>query len=111
MKKQQQLNGEITTVDVPSELIKSTGKSRLTVAKQNDDRVDSLIAKKRAQLGLSNSAVNSKGEKKMGLDEYMRKFTSEDNASFQELHDADRERFMAKIGWMYSESEEYARLN
>ena len=47
----------------------------------------------------------------MGLDEYMRKFTSEDNASFQELHDADREKFMAKIGWMYSESEEYARIN
>ena len=78
---------------------------------QNKDQVDCLIAKKRSELGLLNSENQMKKEKKMGLDEYMRKFTSEDNASFQEIHDADRERFQAKIGWMYSESDQYVQIN
>ena len=41
----------------------------------------------------------------------MRRFTSEDNASFQKLHDADRENFQAKIGWMFKESDVYANIN
>ena len=108
-KLEQQLNGEVTSVDVPSALLKSTGKSFLSVVNKNKDQVDYLIAKKRTELGLSNPEPIR--EKKMGLNEYMRKFTSEDNASFQELHDADRDRFLAKIAWMYSESEEYAKIN
>ena len=47
----------------------------------------------------------------MGLDEYLRKFTSDDNASFQQIHDKDREKFQLKIQWMYRESEKYRTLN
>ena len=43
--KQKQLNGEISSVDVPSELIKSTGKSRVTVMK---DDVDTMLAQRRS---------------------------------------------------------------
>ena len=75
---------------MPSELIKSTGKSRVTVAK---DKVDSIIALKKAQLDLEPLGNDAKKKRKVGLDEYMRRFTSEDNASFQKLHDADRENF------------------
>ena len=77
--KQKQLNGEISSVDVPSELIKSTGKSRLTVARDN---VDTIIALKKAQLDLDPVSNDAKKKRKVGLDEYMHRFTSEDNASF-----------------------------
>ena len=65
----------------------------MTIKHQNKDQVDSLINKKRSELGLANHESKPNKEKKMGLDEYMRRFTSEDNASFQELHDADRAAF------------------
>ena len=47
----------------------------------------------------------------MGLDAFLRRYTSEDNASFQEIHDKDRQKFLDKIEWMFSESEKYATLN
>ena len=47
----------------------------------------------------------------MSLNEFVRRYTSEDNASFQEIHDRDRNRFLEKIGWMFSESERFNQLN
>ena len=75
---------------MPSVLIKSTGKSRITVTRDN---VDSIIAQKKAELDLDLVNNDAMKKRKVGLDEYMRRFTSEDNASFQKLHDADRENF------------------
>lgn len=48
------------------------------------DPVDDFIAAKRAELGLKPlPAPSSDGKKrKMGLNEYLRRYTSEDNASF-----------------------------
>jgi hypothetical protein len=39
------------------------------------------------------------------------KFTSEDNSSFQKIHDKDREDFIKRIGWMFNENEKYSKLN
>ena len=47
----------------------------------------------------------------MSLDEYLRRYTSEDNQSFKELHDKDRERFLKKISWMFAEDNKYKQLN
>jgi hypothetical protein len=47
----------------------------------------------------------------MGLDEYLRRYTSEDNASFKDVHDKDREAFLKKISWMFNENEKYQKLN
>ena len=71
--------------DAPSVLLKSTGKSRLSglSKKSRLDPVDDFIAMKRAELGLR--PIENQGEKrpkKMGLNEFLRRFTSEDNASF-----------------------------
>ena len=44
---------------------------------------------------------------RMSLDEYLRRYTSEDNQAFQELHDKDREAFLKKISWMFNENEKY----
>ena len=48
---------------------------------------------------------------RMGLDKFLSKFTSDDNASFQEIHEKDRERFQQRIQWMFDESEKYRTLN
>ncbi|CDW83585.1 protein dgcr14 [Stylonychia lemnae] len=48
---------------------------------------------------------------KMGLDEYLRRFTSEDNSSFQEIHQKDRQKFLNKIAWMFNDHDKYANLN
>ncbi len=48
---------------------------------------------------------------KMSLDHFLTKYTSEDNQSFQHLHDQDREDFIKKIGWMFNENEKYTKLN
>lgn len=47
----------------------------------------------------------------MSLDEYMTKFTSEDNSSFQELHEKDHEHFLSKLQWMFHSNEKYNKLN
>ena len=73
----------------PSVLFRSTGKSRVSAVTngkgygQKPDPVDDFITMKRAELGLKplDSHVNTKS-KKMGLNEFLRRFTSEDNASF-----------------------------
>ena len=69
----------------PSILLRSTGKSRLsdvTNAKKPDP-VDDFIAMKRKELGLKPVVSENSGKrKKMGLNEFLRRFTSEDNASF-----------------------------
>ena len=46
---------------------------------------------KRAELGLQKPQSEHENRKsgKMGLNEFLRRFTSEDNASFQELHELD----------------------
>ena len=49
----QQANGELSAVDVPSVLLKSTGKSGITIKHGSKDQVDSLINKKRSELGLT----------------------------------------------------------
>lgn len=48
---------------------------------------------------------------KLSLDEYLSKYTSEDNQSFQVLHDKEREEFLKRISWMFNDNEKYARLN
>lgn len=73
----------------PSVLLRSTGKSRLSALTsgigdgRKTDPVDDFITMKRAKLGLKplESHANTKS-KKMGLNEFLRRFTSEDNASF-----------------------------
>lgn len=97
----------------PSILLRSTGKSRLSAATnaRRPDPVDDFIAMKRAELGLKpiENHANTK-RKNMGLNEFLRRFTSEDNASFQELHEMDQEKFRQKIAWMFRESEQYKAL-
>ena len=96
----------------PSVLLKSTGKSRLSSLKKQMDPVDEFMAMKRAELGLKpvEEKSSGKGPKKMGLNEFLRRFTSEDNASFQELHEMDQEKFRQKIAWMFRESDQYKAL-
>lgn len=69
----------------PSILLRSTGKSRISAVTggHKPDPVDDFIAMKRAELGLKplEPHANAKS-KKMGLNEFLRRFTSEDNASF-----------------------------
>lgn len=48
---------------------------------------------------------------KLSLDEYLSKYTSEDNQSFQVLHDKEREEFLKRISWMFNDNEKHARLN
>lgn len=47
----------------------------------------------------------------MSLDQFLSKYTSEDNSSFQKIHDKDREDFIKRIGWMFNENEKYSKLN
>ena len=47
----------------------------------------------------------------MGLDEYLRRYTSEDNKSFQEIHDKERENFLQKLNWMFTEHQKYDKIN
>ena len=76
--------------EVPSVLLRSTGKSGLSRSliagsKRVPDPVDDFIAMKRAELGLKPvpSADDAQRKpRKMGLNEFLRRFTSEDNASF-----------------------------
>ena len=86
-------NGNASRADKPpSILLRSTGKSKLSIATNGRkfDPVDDFIAMKRAELGLKPLENETSGKKKkMGLNEFLRRFTSEDNASFQELHDLD----------------------
>ncbi len=71
---------------MPSILLKSTGKSKVSGifgCNQLVDPVDDFIAMKRAELGLMPEKSESRKQKsKMGLNEFLRRFTSEDNASF-----------------------------
>jgi len=48
---------------------------------------------------------------KMGVDEYLRRFISEDNASFQQLHESEREEFRKRFGWMFEDSAKANVLN
>lgn len=48
---------------------------------------------------------------KLSLNQFLSKYTSEDNKSFQELHDRDRQEFLLKVSWMFSQNEKHARLN
>ena len=102
--------------------MKSTDRSRLS--KTPGDKADQIIANHKVKLTKESLAAleNKSGSKKqpsqskikaakMGLDEYLRRFTSEDNASFQEIHEKDREKFLQRIGWMFTESEKYQKLN
>lgn len=47
----------------------------------------------------------------MGLDEFLRRFTSEDNASFQELQALQNKKFHAQFSWMNEESDQYKKIN
>jgi len=69
------------------------------------------MAMKRAELGLKQPHGDARPKSgKMGLNEFLRRFTSEDNASFQELHELDQEKFREKIAWIFRESEQYKAL-
>jgi hypothetical protein len=66
------------------------------------------------------SSFDEKGEEggksklnvsKMGLDEFLRRYTSEDNSSFQEIHDRDRREFLQRVAWMFNDHDKYERLN
>ena len=104
---------------LPSVLLKSTGKSRQThktLDSQKEGTIEAMIHKKTKELGLqsvSKSELGSKDEakRKMGLDEFLARFTSEDNASFQELHDLQNKKFLAQLAWMNRESDQYKKLN
>lgn len=48
---------------------------------------------------------------KMSVDEFQRRYTSEDNASFQLLHDKDRERFLKRIDFMFRQQLQMKALN
>ena len=68
-------------------MLRSTGKSRLSNVTKQLDPVDDFMAMKRAELGLrpleeSETKSRTGANKKMGLNEFLRRFTSEDNASF-----------------------------
>lgn len=47
----------------------------------------------------------------MSLDEYVSRYTSEDNSSFQEMNERDREQFLKRISWMFIETDKYNKLN
>ena len=72
--------------------------------------MDDFIAMKRAELGLQPVNTEVKKPRKLSLNEFLRRFTSEDNASFEELHEMDLERFRQKIAWMFRESNQYKAL-
>jgi hypothetical protein len=67
-------------------LLKSTGKSKISSlfgVSKRPDPVDEFITMKRAELGLMPEKTDTgKKKSKMGLNEFLRRFTSEDNASF-----------------------------
>ena len=48
---------------------------------------------------------------KGSLDEFLRRYTSEDNGSFAEMQGKAKEKFMEKIGWMFDENARYKKLN
>ena len=48
---------------------------------------------------------------KLSLNQFLSKYTSEDNKSFQDLHDRDRQEFLKKVSWMFSQNEKHAKLN
>lgn len=45
------------------------------------------------------------------LDEYLIRYTSEDNQSYSELNQRDRESFRQRIAWMFNETEKHNKLN
>mmetsp|Transcript_8416 Transcript_8416/g.14089 ORF Transcript_8416/g.14089 Transcript_8416/m.14089 type:complete len:202 (+) Transcript_8416:139-744(+) len=53
----------------------------------------------------------NEANRRMGLDEFLRRYTSEDNISFQELLEKDRQNFLKKISWMFDESAKYKKIN
>ena len=64
---------------MPSVLLKSTGQSR--VSKMPSDIADNLLARTKTSSAL-HDADSKPGELVLGLDEYLRRYTSEDNQSF-----------------------------
>eukprot|EP00347_Sterkiella_histriomuscorum_P000188 403376844 len=48
---------------------------------------------------------------KIGLDEYLRRYTSQDNQAFVELHQKDRQLFLNKLAWMFNDHDKYSQLN
>lgn len=48
---------------------------------------------------------------RMSLDEYLRRYTSEDNQAFVDIHEKDRQEFLKKVAWMFNESEKQQKLN
>lgn len=75
------------------------------------------ISRKKKELGLQEahtvkSELSEKSrQRKMGLDEFLRRFTSEDNASFEALQELQQKQFLAQISWMHSESDQYKKIN
>lgn len=47
----------------------------------------------------------------MSLNEFLRRYSSEDNIAFEDLQEKDRQRFMNKISWMFDESAKFNKLN
>ena len=43
----------------------------------------------------------------MGLDEFLRRFTSEDNASFEQISREKRAQMRKKLQWVYNQSKDF----
>ena len=47
----------------------------------------------------------------MGLDEFLRRFTSEDNASFELISREKRAQMRKKLSWVYNQSKDFNQIN
>lgn len=52
-----------------------------------------------------------KSSRNLNLNEFLRRYSSEDNIAFEDLQEKERQKFMKRISWMYDESAKYNKMN
>lgn len=52
-----------------------------------------------------------KSQTKLNLNEFLRRYSSEDNIAFEDLQEKDRQKFIKRISWMYDESAKFNKIN